>query len=61
MAGLPGRYPALALDPHQSILPAFSAFTGGWLLEEGRSWIACAHGELVGKVRDQRAPGVQGT
>ena|SRR5690554_343328 len=48
LPGLPGRYPALALDRHQSILPAFSAFTGGWLLEHDRSWIACARGELVG-------------
>ncbi|MGY0561476.1 ligase-associated DNA damage response endonuclease PdeM [Luteimonas sp. A277] len=48
LPGLPGRYPALALDPHQSILPAFSTFTGGWLLEGNRSWIACAHGELLG-------------
>ena len=55
LPGLPGRYPALALDPHQSILPAFSAFTGGWLLEDDRSWIACAHGELVAQARDQRS------
>lgn len=48
LPGLPGRFPALALDRHQTILPAFSAFTGGWLLEEERSWIACARGELVG-------------
>lgn len=48
LPGLPGRHPALALDPHQSILPAFSAFTGGWLLEADSSWIACARSELVG-------------
>ncbi len=48
LPGLPGRFPALVLDRHQAILPAFSAFTGGWLLEEGRSWIACAHDALVG-------------
>ena len=48
LPGLPGRHPALALDPHQSILPAFSAFTGGWLLNADSSWIACARGELVG-------------
>ena len=48
LPGLPGRFPALALDQHQTILPAFSAFTGGWLLEENRSWVACARGELVG-------------
>lgn len=48
LPGLPGRFPALVLDRHQAILPAFSAFTGGWLVEEDRSWIACARGELVG-------------
>ena len=48
LPGLPGRHPALALDAHQAILPAFSAFTGGWLLPEEQAWIACASGELVG-------------
>lgn len=48
LPGLRGRFPALALDPWQTILPAFSAFTGGWLLEGERSWIACAHGAVVG-------------
>lgn len=48
LPGLPGRFPALVLDHHQAILPAFSVFTGGWLVEDDRSWIACARGELVG-------------
>ncbi|MGY1459587.1 ligase-associated DNA damage response endonuclease PdeM [Luteimonas sp. A534] len=48
LPGLPGRHPALALDAHQAILPAFSAFTGGWLLPDDQAWIACAGGELVG-------------
>lgn len=48
LPGLPGRFPAFVPGHHQSILPAFSAFTGGWLLEDNRSWIACARGELVG-------------
>ena len=48
LPGLRGRFPALVLGPEQTILPAFSAFTGGWLLEEDRSWIACAHGAVVG-------------
>lgn len=47
LPGLPGRHAALALDPHQAILPAFSAFTGGWLLEADRAWIACAGGVLA--------------
>lgn len=48
LPGLPGRHPALALDAHQAILPAFSAFTGGRWLGPDRSWIACAGGALVG-------------
>lgn len=48
LPGLPGRYPALALEPHQTILPAFSAFTGGRLLDDRQAWIACAHGEFAG-------------
>lgn len=47
LPGLPGRHPALALDRHQAILPAFSAFTGGWLLGADRAWIACAGGVLA--------------
>lgn len=47
LPGLQGRYPAFALEPAQTILPAFSAFTGGWLLERDRAWVACAHGELA--------------
>ena len=48
LPGLRGRYPALVLEPTQTILPAFSAFTGGWLLESDQAWVACAHGELAG-------------
>lgn len=48
LPGLPGRHPALVLGPGQSILPAFSAFTGGYLLRHTQAWIACAHGELAG-------------
>lgn len=48
LPGLPGRHPALALDAHQAVLPAFSAFTGGWLLPDHQAWIACAGGELAG-------------
>lgn len=48
LPGLPGRHPALALHAHQTILPAFSAFTGGWLLSDTQAWIACAQGELAG-------------
>ncbi|MGY0611162.1 ligase-associated DNA damage response endonuclease PdeM [Luteimonas sp. A501] len=48
LPGLPGRHPALALEAHQAILPAFSAFTGGCELGPDRSWIACAGGALPG-------------
>ena len=48
LPGLPGRHPALALEPGQTILPAFSAFTGGRLLSDAQAWIACARGELAG-------------
>ena len=48
LPGLPGRHPALALAPGQTILPAFSAFTGGYLLPDTQAWIACAWGELAG-------------
>lgn len=47
LPGLPGRHPALALDGHQSALPAFSAFTGGQRLDDARRWIACADGVLA--------------
>ena len=48
LPGLPGRHPALALAPEQTVLPAFSAFTGGYLLAPGQPWIACANGVLAG-------------
>ena len=45
---LPGRYPAFLLQPAQTILPAFSAFTGGHRIDDRRSpWIACVEGELL--------------
>ncbi|MBJ6982656.1 ligase-associated DNA damage response endonuclease PdeM [Luteimonas sp. MC1572] len=47
LPGLPGRHPALALDAHQSVLPAFSAFTGGQRLDDARHWVACAGGVLA--------------
>ena len=60
LPGLPGRHPALVLEPRQTILPAFSAFTGGWLLDGSRAWVACARGELVGHAHAPwRAPPLQ--
>lgn len=47
LPGLPGRHPALALGHGQTILPAFSAFTGGRPLDPRGPWIACARGEFA--------------
>ena len=45
--GLRGRFPAFAVVGSQLILPAFSAFTGGWLIEQAHGRYACLHGHLV--------------
>lgn len=46
--GLPGRYPVFVLDKQQTILPAFSAFTGGWRVDTGSvPMVACVHGQLL--------------
>lgn len=48
LPGLPGRYPAFALNPGEMVLPAFSRFTGGLLIESAsQHWVACAKGELL--------------
>jgi DNA ligase-associated metallophosphoesterase len=39
--GFRGRFPAFAMIEHQFVLPAFSLFTGGWLVERARSRHAC--------------------
>ena len=44
---LPGRHPAFLLDPAQTVLPAFSAFTGGSEAASDGHWIACVHGHLL--------------
>lgn len=44
----PGRYPAFLMEGFQTVLPAFSAFTGGDRIDERASrWIACVNGELL--------------
>ncbi|KIQ97030.1 ligase-associated DNA damage response endonuclease PdeM [Lysobacter sp. A03] len=49
LPGLPGRYPAFVLDADETVLPAFSAFTGGMRIEDpAQRWIACAKGMLAG-------------
>ena len=48
LPGLVGRFPAFALRPGEMVLPAFSRFTGGWLIgDAAQRWIACARGVLV--------------
>ncbi|MFD0740389.1 ligase-associated DNA damage response endonuclease PdeM [Lysobacter koreensis] len=48
LPGLRGRYPAFLLAAGQTILPAFSAFTGGQRVDDcAAAWIACADGELL--------------
>ncbi|WP_305805139.1 ligase-associated DNA damage response endonuclease PdeM [Stenotrophomonas sp. YIM B06876] len=48
LPGLPGRFPAFALDPCQTVLPAFARFAGGTLIDDpAQRWIACAKGELL--------------
>ena len=47
--GLPGRWPAFWLQRGMSVLPAFSAFTGGRTPEAapGDQVVACVHGALL--------------
>ncbi len=48
LPGLTGRFPAFALNPGETVLPAFSKFTGGLFISDAaQRWIACAKGELV--------------
>ena len=48
LPGLPGRYPAFVLKPDETVLPAFSLFTGGMrVTDPDQRWIACAKGVVV--------------
>ncbi len=54
LPGLRGRFPAFAISQGQTVLPAFSQFTGGIELQDpAMGWIACAKGVLL----EQRADG----
>lgn len=45
--GLPGRHAAFAVVGRQLILPAFSAFTGGWAIEHAHGRYACVGEHLL--------------
>jgi len=45
--GLPGRHPAFLMEQGQTVLPAFSAFTGGSDASTDGRWVACVHGQLL--------------
>jgi len=52
LPGLPRQYPAFLLANGQVVLPAFSAFTGGWRIDDPETqWIACAEGELLARLK----------
>lgn len=45
--GFRGRFPAFALTERQLVLPAFSLFTGGWLVREAQARFACMGAQLL--------------
>lgn len=45
--GFRGRFPAFVQTGHQLVLPAFSLFTGGWLVHEAQARYACMNGQLL--------------
>jgi len=45
--GFRGRFPAFTLMDQLFVLPAFSAFTGGWLVKEAQARYACMQGHLL--------------
>ena len=45
--GFRGRFPAFTLTNEHLVLPAFSLFTGGWLVREALSRHACMNGHLL--------------
>lgn len=46
--GFRGRFPAFTLTNEHLVLPAFSLFTGGWLVHEAQARYACMQGHLLG-------------
>ena len=54
--GLPGRHAAFAVLGRQLILPAFSAFTGGWAIEQAHGRYACVGAHLLDMGPTRRPP-----
>ena len=59
MPAIERRLPAFWLRPHVTVLPAFSAFTGGVRIDpaEGETLVACAGGEAILLPPSKRLPG----
>lgn len=49
LPALPRRWPVFWLRPHQTVLPAFSAFSGGFEIDmaDGEDFVACVGSETV--------------
>ncbi len=47
VGGFRGRFPAFAVIGRQLVLPAFSAFTGGWVVPEAQARYACMGGHVL--------------
>lgn len=45
--GFRGRFPAFAVIDRQLVLPAFSLFTGGWLVKQAQARYACLGPQLL--------------
>jgi DNA ligase-associated metallophosphoesterase len=45
--GLRGRFPAFVQVDDQLVLPAFSAFTGGWPIQRAQARYGCLNGHLL--------------
>lgn len=55
LPALPRRWPIFWLRPHQTVLPAFSVFTGGFEIDlaDGEDFVACVESEVVASFPEQ--------
>lgn len=51
VVGINGRWPVFWKDKNTITLPAFSLFTGGYLVDARDEWIACIEGEVLAHIR----------